>query len=208
METLKLIDSGKFEKEESEKVAFLIKLFELLGYKHHQNLSFEKSTKYKGSIDGTLKDNEVIQVAIEWKGIDTKSLDRGRAGETSVDQLFRYMSETKAPLGIVGNFLEFRLYSWDKRKDDFLEFSLRQIVSDQHKLDELIFLLKPQTLLRGGKHNSILEDLIRQSEAQQEQITKRFYNDYKQRRINLFEHLIQNNPEKDKHLLLENPKNS
>jgi len=39
----------------------------------------------------------------------------------------------------------------------------------------LIFLVKSQTLLRVSKNSSILEDLIRQSEAQQAQITKKFY---------------------------------
>lgn len=203
-ETLELINCHKFEKEESEKVAFLIKMLELLGYKHHQNLSFEKSTKYRGSIDGNLKEeNGETTVAIEWKGIDTPNLDKGKAGETPIDQLFRYMSETKAEFGLLGNFLEFRIYSWQKRKDFFQKFELKELVKNDNLLDELIFLLKPSTILKKEKSKSELENLLDQTEIEQAQITKRFYNDYKQRRANLFEHLVGNNPETCKYLLLE-----
>jgi hypothetical protein len=199
-ETLDLINSNKFEKEESEKVVFLIKMFEFIGYKHHQNLSFEKSTKYRGSIDGNLKeDSGDTTVAVEWKGADTKDLERsGKAGETPVDQLFRYMSETQAEFGLVGNFLEFRLYSWSKRKDHFQQFKLEELAKGEDLLDELIFLLKPETVLKGEKTKSQLQNLVDKSEAEQEQITKRFYNDYKQRRLNLFGHLIENNPVAEK----------
>jgi hypothetical protein len=204
-ETLDLIQEGKFGKEESEKVVFLIKMFEFLGYKHHYNLSFEKSTKYGGSIDGNLKEeDDSTTVAIEWKGTDTKDLERsGKAGETPVDQLFRYMSETKAEFGLVGNFLEFRLYSWNKRKDHFQKFELKELVKNDNLLDELVFLLKPNTVLKKQKPQSELENLLEKSELEQEQITKRFYNDYKQRRLYLFQHLVENNPEINKHFLLE-----
>jgi hypothetical protein len=204
-ETLRLIDNKKFESEESEKVAFLMKLFELLGYKHHQNLSFEKSTKYRGSIDGQLTETDkTTQVAIEWKGIDTKDLERGgKAGETPVDQLFRYMSETQAAFGIVGNFLEIRLYSWEKRKDDYLSFELRKLVGDPQALDTFIYLLKPETILKYSAKQSVLKDLIDKTEKDQEEISKRFYQDYKDLRGRLFEHLVQNNSDTDRHLLLE-----
>jgi very-short-patch-repair endonuclease len=195
-ETLSLIDNKKFESEESEKVAFLMKLFELLGYKHHQNLSFEKSTKYRGSIDGQLTETDgTTQVAIEWKGTDTKDLERGgKAGETPVDQLFRYMSETKAAFGVVGNFIEIRLYSWDNRKDDYISFELRKLVNEDDHLDAFIYLLKPTTILKNNSKQCILKDLIDKTEKDQEEITKRFYNEYKDLRGRLFEHLVENNP--------------
>jgi hypothetical protein len=195
-ETLSLIDNKKFESEESEKVAFLMKLFELLGYKHHQNLSFEKSTKYRGSVDGQLTETDgTTHVAIEWKGTDTKDLERGgKAGETPVDQLFRYMSETKAAFGVVGNFIEIRLYSWDNRKDDYISFELRKLVNEDDHLDAFIYLLKPTTILKNNSKQCILKDLIDKTEKDQEEITKRFYNEYKDLRGRLFEHLVENNP--------------
>jgi|LakMenEpi03Aug12_release.lakeMendotaPanAssembly.Ray.scaffolds.fasta_scaffold704866_2 hypothetical protein len=68
-ETLTRIETGKFKsgrglpvgkaslapfgKEESEKVPFLQRLFELLGYKLHENLEFEFSTQGR-SIEGVL----------------------------------------------------------------------------------------------------------------------------------------------------------
>jgi hypothetical protein len=87
-ETLVRIETKKLRKEESEKIPFLQKMFELLGYKLHQDLEFEFSTQGR-SIDGVLGDfagedsnspESQPQVAIEWKGIDTKSLDKGKAG--------------------------------------------------------------------------------------------------------------------------------
>jgi hypothetical protein len=206
-DTLNRIETGKFKKEESEKVPFLQRLFELLGYKLHENLEFEYSTSFGRSIDGVLglqtEKGRDVEIAIEWKGIDTKSLDKGKAGETPVSQMWDYMGKVGAEIGIVGNFLEFRIYTLKTKQTDYQEYFLRELVEKEDKLDEFIFLLKKQTLLKNDSKQSLLENLISQSEAQQEQITKRFYNDYKQRRLNLFGHLVENNPEINKHILVE-----
>jgi len=207
------IDTNQFKKEESEKVPFLQKLFELLGYKHNTNLEFEYTTCGR-SIDGVLgnadpnsslleKGKRRVEVAIEWKGIDTRSLDGGKAGETPVSQMWDYMGKVGAEIGIVGNFLEWRLYTLKTKQSNFQSFSLRELTQNENKLIELIFLFGPSTLLRTNAKTCLLEDLINQSEAQQEQITKRFYSDYKQTRLSLFNHLISNNPNSDKIILLE-----
>jgi N-6 DNA Methylase/TaqI-like C-terminal specificity domain len=222
-DTLIRIESGKFKKEESEKVPFLQKMFEILGYKLHENLEFEYSTSFGRSIDGVLglqteKGRAVgpraivgasptstlqVEIAIEWKGIDTKNLDKGKAGETPVSQMWDYMGKVGAEIGIVGNFLELRIYTLKTKQADFQQYFLRELTEKEDKLDEFIFLLKRQTLLKNDNKQSFLEHLISQSELEQEQITKRFYNDYKQRRTNLFEHLVENNQDKNKHNLLE-----
>ena len=172
-----------FGKEESEKVPFLQKMFELLGYKLHENLEFEFSTRGR-SIDGVLglqtENGRNVEVAIEWKGINTKSLDGGKAGETPVSQMWDYMGKVGAEIGIVGNFVEWRLYTLQTKQSEYHEFNLRTLAENEDKLDELIFLLKKATLLKGQNKTCLLEDLVSQSEAEQEQITKRFYNDYKQ----------------------------
>jgi len=205
-ETLSRIESGKFKKEESEKVPFLQKMFELLGYKLHENLEFEFSTQSR-SIDGVLglqtEKGRDVEIAIEWKGIDTKNLDKGKAGETPVSQMWDYMGKVGAEIGIVGNFLEFRIYTLKTKQTEYQEYFLRELAEKEDKIDEFIFLLKKQTLLKNDSKQSLLESLISQSEAEQEQITKRFYNDYKQRRLNLFGHLVENNPETNKHILVE-----
>ncbi len=59
-ETLSRIEMGKFGKEESEKVLFLQRLFEFLGYKLHENLEFEYSTQGR-SIDGVLGEFNVAE---------------------------------------------------------------------------------------------------------------------------------------------------
>jgi len=206
-DTLNRIETGKFKKEESEKVPFLQRLFELLGYKLHENLEFEYSTSFGRSIDGVLglqtEKGRDVEIAIEWKGIDTKSLDKGKAGETPVSQMWDYMGKVGAEIGVVGNFLEFRIYTLKTKQTEYQEYFLRELTEKEDKLDEFIFLLKKQTLLKNDTKQSLLENLINQSEAEQEQITKRFYNDYKQRRLNLFQHLVENNPEANKHILVE-----
>jgi very-short-patch-repair endonuclease/type I restriction-modification system DNA methylase subunit len=207
-ETLKRIESKQFKTEESEKVPFLQCMFELLGYKLHEDLEFEFSIAGR-SIDGVLgKQNEatknrIVEIAIEWKGIDIKSLDKGKAGETPVSQMWDYMGKTNAGFGIVGNFLEWRLYTKDASQTNFQVFNLKEIAQSEDKLIELIFFLKPETLLRGQNKTCFLEELIRDSIVEQKQITQDFYNDYKQRRISLFKHLTENNQQKNKYLLLE-----
>jgi hypothetical protein len=222
-ETLARIETGKFKlgrglpskqvglapfgKEESEKVPFLQKMFELLGYKLHENLEFEYSTSFGRSIDGVLglqtEKGRDVEIAIEWKGLNTKSLDAGKAGETPVSQMWDYMGKVGAEIGIVSNFLELRIYTLKTKQTEFQQYFLQELSQKEDKLDEFIFVLKKQTLLKNDNKQSLLENLISQSELEQEQITKRFYNDYKQRRLNLFEHLVETNPETNKHILVE-----
>lgn len=206
-DTINRIELGQFKKEESEKVPFLQEMFELLGYRLHENLEFEFSTPQGRSIDAVLgfqiENKRVVEVVIEWKGIDTKNLDKGKAGETPVSQMSDYMSQTNAEFGIIGNFLELRLYSKQKGQTAYHLFNLKEIVENPKKLDEFIYVLKNTTLLKINQTKSKLSELIEKSDTEQEQITKRFYNDYKQRRLNLFQHLVQNNPEVNKHILVE-----
>ena len=191
------IQAKTFKKEEAEKPVILPKLFELLGYSHPENFEFE-FTNQSRSADITLgvefEDVRQPEVMIEWKGIDTTSLDKGKAGETPVSQMSDYMSKTNANFGIVSNFREFRLYSKQKGQTEFYQVYLEDIINDTNKLEEFVFLFRKTTLLKGENKQSLLETLINQSEAEQEQITKDFYNDYKQIRLNLFQHLVKNNP--------------
>jgi hypothetical protein len=96
---------------------------------------------------------------------------------------------------LVGNFLEWRLYTKQKGQTEYHQFSLRQVATQEDKLDEMILLLKKSSLLRCGKKTSGLEDLISQSQIEQAEITKRFYEDYKALRGKLFEHLVEENQE-------------
>jgi len=200
------IQQGTFKKEESEKPTILPKLFELLGYSHPENYEFEFTNQSRSAdvilgveIDG-VRD---VEVAIEWKGIDTKDLDKGKGGETPVSQMSDYMSKTNANFGIVSNFNEFRLYSKQKGQTQYYGVTLEEIVTKPEKLEEFVFLLSKDNLLKKDQKQSLVEILIDESEDEQEQITKRFYNDYKQRRLNLFQHLAENNPETNKHILVE-----
>jgi very-short-patch-repair endonuclease len=195
--TLQRIQSKTFGKEESEKVAFLNKMFELLGYTLSQNLQFEFSINGR-SIDAVLgckNDNHTkVEVAIEWKGIDTRDLDKGKAGETPVSQMWDYMGKVGCEIGIVGNFTTWRIYTSRTKQNNFHEFHLSELVSDNDRLDELMILLNSSNLLRGKNKLNLIERLIEEAQTEQEQITKRFYNDYKSLRLKVFDSLIQSNP--------------
>ena len=203
------IQAKTFKKEEAEKPVILPRLFELLGYSHPENFEFE-FTNQSRSADITLgvefEGVRQPEVMVEWKGIDTTSLDKGKAGETPVSQMSDYMSKTNANFGIVSNFREFRLYSKQKGQTEFYQVYLEDIINNTNKLEEFVFLFRKTTLLKGENKQSLLETLINQSEAEQEQVTKDFYNDYKQRRLNLFGHLVENNPVAEKFIspLLQN----
>jgi very-short-patch-repair endonuclease/thiamine kinase-like enzyme len=190
------IDNKTFKKEEAEKPVILPKFFDILGYSHPETYEFEFANQSR-SADVTLghevEGKRIAEVSVEWKGADTKNLDKGKAGETPVSQMWDYMGKSNTDIGIVGNFLEWRLYTKQKGQTEYHEFNLREIVNNDSKLLELMYLLSPAMLLRQGDKNPGIINLIHESENKQAEITKRFYNDYKQKRLNLFEHLVENN---------------
>jgi type I restriction-modification system DNA methylase subunit len=209
--TLHRINTKTFKKEESEKLAFLQKMFELLGYNIHENLEFEYSTNTR-SIDAVLgfldptgdnKNSRKVEVAIEWKGKDTKYLDKGKAGETPVSQMWDYMGKVGCEIGIVGNFNEWRIYTSRTKQNSHHEFILSELVGSNDKLDELIVLMNPKALLKGNNKLSLIEELIDQAQSEQEQITKKFYNDYKNLRLKLFHDIIEYNPDIPQLVILE-----
>ena len=174
-------------------------MFEILGYKHPDNFKFEQKDNQRGSVDAMLFEGKNT-VAIEWKGANIKKLDGGKSGETPADQLFRYMSKTEAQIGIVGNFLEWRIYNYSSKHSKYKQFILEELITNDNtgnkKLVEMFVLLQKSTLPK-------LAGLILESQIEQENITNTFYKEYSQIRLDLFDHLCKNNPSFDKILLLE-----
>ena len=85
--------------------------------------------------------------------------------------MWDYMGKVGAEIGIVGNFLELRIYTLKTKQTEYQEYFLRELTEKEDKLDEFIFLLKKQTLLkptpplRGTPQegNCLLQDLINRS---------------------------------------------
>ncbi|MBC7471660.1 MAG: hypothetical protein H7196_00130 [candidate division SR1 bacterium] len=203
LEVLERINSGKFGKEESEKLRFLTKFFEFLGYLHDIDYKLEKSS-ITGSSDASLgyflQDNTIVSV--EWKGVDHKDLERKKTktSEAPVTQLFRYMADQQTKIGIVSNFTEIRIYHWEFQKERFHTFKLDEITTKPEVIDQLYYLLCKDNVLT---QNPIITTLARSTTEEEKIVTKKFYSEFKQVRKNLFEHLLEYNSDVDKYILLE-----
>jgi TaqI-like C-terminal specificity domain/Eco57I restriction-modification methylase len=202
------IEKKDFGNESSERQEFISCFLKILGYKFNDNFWFENATMNGRSIDaciGTNIDNiKKVEVAIEWKGIDTKHLDKkiNAREESPVSQMWDYMGKEAAHIGIVSNFEEIRIYSLNKGQVEYQLYTLKNLVNDDKLLIEFYSLLRFDMLLKANNNISKFEELVISSDAEQELITKEFYRDYKQCRIALYSHLVENNII-DKNTLLE-----
>jgi N-6 DNA Methylase/TaqI-like C-terminal specificity domain len=202
------IEKKDFGNESSERQEFISSFLKILGYKFNDNFWFENTTMNGRSIDaciGTNVDNiKKVEVAIEWKGVDTKHLDKkvNAREESPVSQMWDYMGKEAAHIGIVSNFEEIRIYSLNKGQVEYQLYTLKNLVNDDKLLIEFYSLLRFDMLLKANNNISKFEELVISSDAEQELITKEFYRDYKQCRIALYSHLVENNII-DKNTLLE-----
>jgi hypothetical protein len=201
--------------------AFLKALFEdILGYKNtpqkdEWTLDIEATTdidaKHPDGILGFFErvENEEIrghEAVIELKGPQV-SLDRdqkrqGTTYKSPVDQAFSYTNKLdKCKWVIVSNFMEIRLYKVGRSKEYFEVFLLDDL-DDIEEFKKFYYLLNKEHLLsRSGK--SVTLELSEKTVKKEEDISVEFYNLYKNVRVNLFEHLKENNPDKEAELLLE-----
>ena len=210
VETLKSLAQTK---EVSFQGEFLIRILEeILGY---VSKSKSKDGEYNivpehSDSDGGLgffnaDDTKDCRVTIELKDINThldkKQLGRDRK-ETPVEQGYRYASKLDTcDWIIVSNFKEFRLYSKYRSLDFYERFDLEEIGTETN-LRRFIFLLKKEHLI-SESGTPLTETLMTESQVLQEEITNKFYSEYRAIRTKLFDHLVENNPDKDSILILE-----
>ncbi|PUU88278.1 MAG: Eco57I restriction endonuclease [Halanaerobium sp.] len=201
--------------------AFLRAIFEdILGYentpqKDNWTLDIEATTdvdaKHPDGIIGFFErtDNEEIrshEAVIELKGpqisLDKDQKRQGTTYKSPVDQAFSYTNKLdKCKWVIVSNFMEIRLYKVGRSKEYFEVF----LLDDLDKIEtfkKFYYLLNKDNLL-SETGNSITLELSEKTLKKEEDISVKFYNLYKNVRINLFEHLKENNDDKDPELLLE-----
>jgi type I restriction-modification system DNA methylase subunit len=201
--------------------AFLKALFEdILSYentpqKDEWTLDIEATTdidaKHPDGILGFFErvENEEIrghEAVIELKGPQV-SLDRdqkrqGTTYKSPVDQAFSYTNKLdKCKWVIVSNFMEIRLYKVGRSKEYFEVFLLDDL-NDIEEFKKFYYLLNKDHLIsKSGK--SVTLELSEKTVKKEEDISVEFYNLYKNVRVNLFEHLKENNPGKEAELLLE-----
>jgi tRNA1(Val) A37 N6-methylase TrmN6 len=207
IDTKTRIENKKFGTEQQEKPIFLPKLLELLGYVRGETYQIEVSAMGR-SIDAAIQkkiNNEIKNyIAIEWKGIDTKTLDSQKAGETPVSQMWDYMGKGETEIGLVSNFLEYRIYTLRTKQSKYQSYSLDELCDDSYKLNEFYYLLKSSNIIKKDKNRlSAIEELIEKDEKNQETITENFYRQFKAIRIEIFEHIKFNNSNIDPLTILE-----
>lgn len=182
-------------KEEEFQEGFIRELFvNIFGYtlnpEPNYNIVLEKknvddSKKADGAI---IRNNEVIAV-IELKSTQTTNLDSFR------DQAFGYKNHNpKCVYVITSNFEKIRLYINDATNHE--EFDLFNLKKEDFSLLWLCF-----------SKDNILNDIpLKIKEAsvlQEENVTKKLYNDYSKFRTEIFEDIVKNNAQFDKLVLFK-----
>src|SRR5947209_17287525 len=189
-------------KEKSIQGSFLIRFFEeVLGYssqtagKEEWNLIQHPASEVDaqepdGSLGFFSKGEKITKAVIELKDAKTL-LDKKQSGRekgyTPIEQAYLYATKfDRCNWIIVSNFREIRLYHKDRTQDYFEKFD----VSELHKAEEFkrfYYLLCKQNLITPKF--SVIDALATDSTREDENITFKFYVDYKTARLKLFYHL-------------------
>ena len=200
--------------------AFLNAIFSLiLGYKGETNTSDGKftmkaepttevdATKPDGSlgffeINGQDKTKAVIELKGPDKSLDTKQKRSGKDYGTPVEQAFNYATKHDGcKWVIVSNMIEIRLYKYTRGQGHYEEFLIPEL--DQEENFNKFTLLLSQDNLINKNEKSLTEKLSEETVTHEDDISTEFYNLYKKTRIELFEHLKENNEDYKSTLLLE-----
>lgn len=180
--------------------------------KDEWNLERETKTLMDGQkADGTLgffdsKGKKDIRALIELKGANI-NLDarQKRAGDTrsAVEQAFGYAPKygRNCHWIIVSNFKEIRLY----RANSMLEYQVffLENLRDDLEFKKFIYVLSFYALVGTENKKAKSLELSEEYQKVQNEIEKKFYNEYKKIRIDIFENMKNNNPEISELVIIE-----
>ncbi len=177
-------------KEENYQEGFLREIFvNVLGYTISPDLDFNLTTEYKNQTDSKkadgaiLKDGQAIGV-IELKSTKTAFI------ESITNQAFNYKhNQPNCRYVITSNFHHLRFYI--DHSTEFEEFDLFELTIEEFK--KFYLFLSKECIF-----NDIPLKLKEETKFHEENITDKFYNDYKQFRDKFFHNLVKNNPQYDK----------
>lgn len=180
----------RITKEEAFQTQFLEELFvKCLGYtiypNHNYNLETEKKNERGGKkSDGALIFNDEVRCVIELKGMNTTDLKKVEI------QAFSYLNNHKNCVYVItSNFQKIRFYI--QNATDFIEFNLFELSFEEFQV--LFTLLSKESL-----EKDVPLTLQSKSVSKEEEITKDFYKNYSSFKTELFQNLLQNNPQIDK----------
>ena len=185
----------KNSKEEQFQEGFLNALFvNILGYTLNPEPNYNLTTEFKNEkgskkADGAiLKDGKALAV-IELKGTDTKDLDKIN------EQAFNYKNNQRECVYVItSNFEKLRFFIHNSV--EHLEFNLFEL--NREAFEQLYLCLHKDHLL-GGLPLKIKEESV----LAEENISKKLYNDYASFKIELWQNIVKNHPEKDELLLFK-----
>lgn len=176
------------------------------------NLERETKTKMDGQkADGVLgffdvDGKEDVRAVIELKGAKV-SLDvrQKRAGDTRspVEQAFGYAPKygSSCQWVIVSNYKEIRLYRQNEM-NEYQVFFLENL-KDDLEFKKFIYVLSFYSLVGTENKKAKTMELSEEYQKNQAEIEKKFYNEYKNIRMHIFENMRKNNSQINEHILIE-----
>ncbi len=215
---IKSINSGRIAKTKEKSIQgdFLNYIFgDILDYDYSDpkswNLAKEHTLMNGKMADGALgyfrmKGDQVesdVRAVIELKDANTdmdKPQNRKDDKRSPVEQAFSYASKAggNCKWVIVSNFKEIRLYhSSDQGRYEL--FNLLNLPENNNLLRFFLLLKKDHLIAEKGE--SFVDRLHKERQEEEQKITKDFYDTYKEKRLLLFRHLKDKNPETDELLI-------
>ena len=181
-------------KEEQYQEGFLRELFvNILGYPINPEPNYNLLTEQKNEKDSKKADGAILKheadknsviAVIELKGTETTDLSKVE------NQAFCYKNNHKdCKYVITSNFEKLRFYI--DNAIDFEEFNLFNLTKERFQL--LFLCLSKDNLLNG-----IPQKIKEASVSQEENITKKLYSDYSTFKRNLYQNIVELNPQFDK----------
>lgn len=182
-------DNIRQSKEEQYQGEFLIDLFvNVLGYTKNPTPNFNLTTEYKNVKDSKKADGAIVidgsvKAIIELKGTNTTDLSKIE------DQAFGYKNnQPDCKYIITSNFEKLRFYI--DNAIEYLEFNLFELTLEQF---QLLYLCLAFENIAADVPAKIKAESLSQEDA----ITKKLYKDYSVFKRELFQNLVELNPEYD-----------
>ena len=177
-------------KEEQYQAIFLNDLFvQVLGYTQHPNTNYNLITEQKNETnskkaDGAIILNENVHAVIELKGTETTDLSKIEI------QAFGYKNNQKnCSYVIISNFEKLRFYI--DNATEFVEFNLFTLSKSEFNL--LFVCLSLESM-----QTDLPKKIKYESVSNEDKITKELYKDYSAFRKELFNDIVQFNPQHNK----------
>lgn len=198
--------------------AFLLGIFgKVLGYKtvtetdNEWTLNIETSTETDATTPDAIlgfyfSESKDTQVVIELKApkvsLEKKQKRAGKDYGTPIDQAFGYTHKyDRCKWVIVSNMNEIRLYKVGRSIEFFEVFYIDNLDKEEEFKKFHLLLCSENLINKDGESPTI--KLSERTKEHVQDISVRFYNLYKNIRIQLFEELRESNPDFDKEILLE-----